>query len=114
MKVNAVVMMAMVGVAYAGLAQAGNSVVPAGGSFTSGAFITPPALSDALQNTPLPGRVGRILINNDQARAIAAYLRENGGTTDGSVTTAPTTFADGTEGKISIDTDTNVLTLQRA
>src|SRR3989442_1133804 len=91
--------MAPIGAAWAGTVGVGPT-----GSLIVGSTVIPPSQMGAVAKTPAPGEVGTIALTVDQARAIAAYLKDKGGTVNGSVITATMTFADGTPGQISLDT----------
>ena len=103
--------LAFAGSAYAGREGAG----PAGtGSTIVGNIVASQSQSKAEHDSPLPGKVGIVQLTAEQAASIAAFLRTQSGVVVAEpLISAPTVFADGTDGVISLNTETKELKLTR-
>ena len=97
--------------ALAGQAGAG----PAGtGSSLAGSVVVPRSESGAGAHAPPPGSVGAVALSQAQSSSVARYLQaQAGATVSDTQISAPTTLADGTAGRITLDTRTGTLTLTR-
>lgn len=84
------------------------------GSLEVGSIISSLSHSRAEGNSPRPGLVGRVTLETAQTASLAAYLKSQPGTVvNGDIITAPTVFADGTSGQVTLNTATGEFTLTR-
>ena len=102
--------------AYAGAAAAGSAGAgPAGtGSSLAGSIVVPRGAQGAGAHAPLPGSTGTVTLTLAQSSAVASYLQSQPDVkVSDTQISAPTTLADGTAGRITLDTRTGALTLTR-
>ena len=98
--------------AFAGSAGAG----PAGtGSSVAGSVVVPRSEDGAATpHAPRPGSTGTVALSQAQSSAVAQYLKSQpDATVSDTQISAPTTLADGTAGRITLDTRSGALTLTR-
>lgn len=110
------ILLAVSTLAFGAAAQAGQiGAGPGGtGSQVVGSVISADSASEAAYNSHSPGLIGSVILSGDQVNLLAASLKSQSGTTvNGNLIIAPTVFADSTNGTVTLNTDTGVLTLTR-